>query len=591
MAYFRGSSRDLQSRAAQSASTENQIYTPLPILLSQDAKNPGQQRTELPPRYSQPRRLYDYSYVDPTEIWLIGQDFMVPGKQTYDLPPKAAARSRDYTHIDQAQLPDLVGTDFMVPGQQTYALPEPAPARARDYSLTDQAQIPQLVGQDFMVPGAQLTPPNPRGPQRCVEFPVGYNLTVWLDLANQTMPVGKSTFETDTPRGYARARDYTFLDQAQLPDLVGTDFVVPGEQTFDLPPRRAARAQDYTWVQSFELAVYQEIPEGQQSTALPPAPYARSRDYTFVDQAQLPDLVGTDFMVPGEQLSGNAPRGYARASDYTWLATGTPILDFQTSAVPPPGKSTDATALPPRQYARARDYSFTDWTFIGLIGTDFMVPGDQTYALPTPRAARAVDYTWLVTGVPILDFNVNANNIPPGEQSVDLPPKAQPRARDYTWINRLPNLIGQDAMAPGKSTDATALPPRGPQRARDYTWLQTYPLHIYEQLPVGDSTAQTELPPRAYQRMRDYTFLHLTDTQLIGQDFRVPGVQAFTNDLPPKAYARMRDYTTLLRVNLAELATETRLGKHTVTDHASFVHTLSDRPSFLHTVGDLPRLT
>jgi hypothetical protein len=43
-----------------------------------------------------------------------------PGLSTFimDLPPRARPRMRDYTFVDNAQIPQLLGLDFMVPGKQ-----------------------------------------------------------------------------------------------------------------------------------------------------------------------------------------------------------------------------------------------------------------------------------------------------------------------------------------------------------------------------------------------------------------------------------------------------------------------------------------
>jgi hypothetical protein len=162
------------------------------------------------------------------------------------------------------------------------------------------------------------------------------------------------------------------------------------------------------------------------------------------------------------------------------------------------------------------------------------------------------------------------------------------RSRDYTFLHATDQqLIGQDSMVPGKSTDATALPMRAAARSRDYTWLQSMPLHIYQQLPPGQSTANTELPPRGPLRLKDYTFLDLTKQNLIGQDFMVPGQSTLrTDNLPPRAYPRLRDYTYLVRFDLPELAASLHPGKQTVTDRALYEHTLSNRALYVHTVSD-----
>lgn len=59
-----------------------------------------------------------------------------------------------------------------------------------------------------------------------------------LTTDGHAIPDGKSVFPTVRPTpARARMRDYTYIYQAQLPNLIGTDFMVPGAQTLSLPPR------------------------------------------------------------------------------------------------------------------------------------------------------------------------------------------------------------------------------------------------------------------------------------------------------------------------------------------------------------------
>jgi hypothetical protein len=509
---------------------------------------PGKQFTDLPPKA--PARSRDYTFIESLDNRLIGTDAMVTGVQSTANPP--AGRPRAAQLYDPGVNLTLALSAIGPVGQSTFATdlpPKPAP-RSRDYSFTDSLFAP-LIGADAMVTGTQSTALPPKGPARAATLSdPGYNLTVWLDLAAQAIiGPGKQTSNTELPpRAPQRSRDYTFTDSLFIP-LIGADAVNPGQQFTELPPKALARQRDYTWLQSFALPVYGELPFGQQSQPNPPRAAQRA--------ASLPD---TPYNLT------------------VWL-------DFAAAQIPGPGKSTDATALPPRPYARSRDYTFVYPAQTQLFGQDALVTGAQSTALPPKGPQRAAslydpgtNYTLaLAASVGIV-----------GVQSTDLPPRGQMRSRDYTFLHATDQqLIGQDSMVPGKSTDATALPMRGPARSRDYTWLQTMPLHIYQQLPPGQSTLDTELPPRGPLRLKDYTFLDLTKQQLIGQDFMVPGQSTFrTDNLPPRAYPRLRDYTYLVRFDLPELAASLHPGKQTVTDRALYEHTLSNRALYVHTVSD-----
>jgi len=609
---------ELPPRASPRSRDYSYVYqAQIPNLVGQDAVNPGEQFTDLPPR-AYPRSR-DYTFLKSFELGVFQE--LPPGDQSTALPPRAPARSRDYTYLWPAQT-QLIGQDAMATGEQSTELPPRAPARQRDYtwlqsfelnvfqelpygqqatalppraapraaSLSDpganftlaldaaaQATIPvgqssldlpprstarsrdytwlhpsdtQLIGQDALVTGVQTTALPPRGYARAASLSdPGANYTLALDLAAQAiLPQGKATFEAELPpRGPARSRDYSFEYQAQIPNLVGTDATVTGRNTFgtELPTRAPSRHRDYTWLQSFSLSAFQELPYGAQ-------------------------------------LTGNAPRGYQRAASlYDPLANNTLIPDFIAAQAPPPGKTSRDTELPPRGYLRSRDYSFVHPADVQLIGQDAMATGQSTLAsdLPPRAPSRQRDYTWFQTyDLPIFEqlpagaqlsgnaprgyarasslyepgenFAIELSQVqgPLSQQVTELPPRGAQRSRDYSFTDQaiVPQLIGQDAVNPGKSTDATALPPRGPQRSKDYTWLQSMPLHVFQELPPGDSTLVTESPPKGPLRLKDYTFLNV-NVGYIGQDtmYGAPGevpTYDWPNPIPYRRPINVRDF-------------------------------------------------
>jgi hypothetical protein len=559
------------------------IYDPgsnqIPLLISEQAPFiPPPLATELPPRSA--ARSRDYTWTQRFELSVFGE--LPFGQSTpSDLPPRTTKRIQDYTWLQRFELSVYGELPF---GQQTTdSLPPRAAPRSRDYTWKASSQPYYLAGEVAPM-GVQSFELPPRGRQRGADLSTPYNDTIWLDLAAQeVIGPGKSTDKTELPaRGPARSRDYSFEYQAQIPNLVGTDATVTGRSTFgtELPTRAPSRHRDYTWLQSFGLSTFQELPYGAQ-------------------------------------LTGNAPRGYQRAASlYDPLANNTLIPDFITAQAPPPGKGSRDTELPPRGYLRSRDYTFIHPADIQLFGQDAMVTGRSTLAsdLPPRVPSRQRDYTWLQTyGLPTFEqlpagaqlsgnaprgyarasslyepgvnflVELTSVGLPPGVQSTDLPPRGVLRSRDNTWLQSyqlpifeqlptgqqntdnlpprstarsrdytfewdqdVPLLIGQDAVNPGKSTDATALPPRGPQRSKDYTWLQSMPLHVFQELPPGDSTLVTEGPPKGPQRLKDYTFLNV-NVRYIGQDtmYGAPGevpTYDWPNPIPYKRPINIRDF-------------------------------------------------
>lgn len=454
MPFTPGWNPDRQARVARDAQTQELVHGPLPLLssggaptvvefdwtnpsfsvrdqvaraavLSQNASQVhgfiaatfpattaslpiGAQSTDLPPRAVARSRDYSIGVAFPIE--LLGQDAVNPGAQSVELPPRAAARARDYS-VTAAFPLELIGQDAMTVGRQsTDTLPPRAPLRARDYSIT-VAFPPELIGQDNLPPGRQLTGPAPAGPLRASTLSeTGVNLTVELTAAPPVFPCGQSTASSDLPpRAAARARDYSIAASFPL-ELIGQDqlFGAAGQtRAFDwpLPVRGALRSfAVYDPGQNETLYLLQGgaavLPVGQQSAELPQRGPARAREYGQATSGT--GYIGQDriYGAPGEAPSYDwpNPRAAQRARDYTWLQS-LPLYVYQQL---PPGQSTGASELPSRGPRRLPDYTFTASVRLQLIGQDVMYgrPGEvPTYdwQLPTPRAPRMRDYSWMQT--------------------------------------------------------------------------------------------------------------------------------------------------------------------------------------------------
>lgn len=548
--YYIGSTGDRQSRRAVISQDIGQVDGLLPSLAAQGVAPVGDTTlsTRNPPLGYRRAREYTWEASGPP-FYLAGELAPV-GKQSTELPPRAPARSRDYSFACDL-FPPLIGADAVNPGQQSTSLPPVGPARERDYTWTQTFELPVFA----------------------------------------EIPYGQQTTDNLPPRRVPRAREYTYTETL-FAALIGADAMVPGQQlTVPAAPARA-RCASYdpgtnttVWL---DLQAQAVIGPGKSTaqTDLPPKAPARQRDYSY-SETLFGGLIGQDAMTAGVQ-STTLPT--PRAPRSVWFDQGTNVtvwLDFAAQQVPPPGQSTADTELPPRGYARSRDYSYTETIFAPLIGADALVTGLQSLALPPARPARAV---WFDPGQNFtLDLDLS-NVAPPGDSTLStrIPPNGPPRARDYTQARGFPpELIGQDQLPVGDSTAQTELPPRGAARARDYTWLQTYPLHVYESLPVGDTTAPTELAPRAYQRMREYTFLDETRRQLIGQDAMVVGQPWLdTDNLAPRAYQRARDYTQIVRFDMSSVAALSRPAFHTLSDRALYIHQVTDRALYSHQLTD-----
>jgi hypothetical protein len=103
-------------------------------------------------------------------------------------------------------------------------------------------------------------------------------------------------------------------------DTQGQKPVGKGSDLSALPPKAAARARDYTWLQSLPLLTTQILPAGEssQQTEGPPRGPLRARDYTFLDLTKR-HLIGQDSMTVGEStfISDLPPRAYPRAQSLT----------------------------------------------------------------------------------------------------------------------------------------------------------------------------------------------------------------------------------------------------------------------------------
>lgn len=238
------------------------------------AQPPGAQSFDLPTR--QAARSRDYSFSASYFAGLIGKDALNAGAQLSGNAPAGPRRATEYTFVASFPLL-LIGQDTLTPGGQSFDLPPRAPARLRDYGQTFAFPL-ELIGKDQLPVGdstasSELTP---KGPARARDYTWLQSLPLYVYAQ---LPPGQSTSDTElAPRAPARLPDYSFLSALKA-QFIGKDtlFGQPGEvQAFDwqLPPRAAPRAVDYSWTQTFS-----------RGSGIPP------RDLQYIVSAPMPKWV------------------------------------------------------------------------------------------------------------------------------------------------------------------------------------------------------------------------------------------------------------------------------------------------------------
>lgn len=317
----------------------------------------------------------------------------------------------------------------------------------------------------------------------------------------------------------------------------------PGVQAFDLGPRAALRARDYSHLQTVPLNLLGQdaMVTGEQSEDLPPRAAARLRDYSIAASFPL-ELIGQDALTVGIQLSGPAPAGPRRASTLGETGSNQTVELSASLPVVPYGQSTELSALWPRAYGRARDYSIAAGFPLELIGQDAVAPGQQLTG-PGPVAARRAS----TLSEPGTNFTIILSAAPPiipQGQSTDLsalPPRSAARARDYSLAASFPlELVGKDQFygVAGEPLQLDWQNPRGPLRARDYGWIQSY----MPVVPMGQTTDESALAPRS--AARTYAVYdpgqNLTILQPVITASLPPGVQV--TDLAPRSPQRAKEY-------------------------------------------------
>lgn len=565
------------SRARESVISQDlgQWDTPLPSLFGKDAFPPGNSTadTRLPPsqyvnRAKQAfiaRQSADAGQWDSAiPVLLPVSTTFPPGIQAAEFLPRKPARAVDYAWIRSFPL-ELIGKDSSG-GSQQYNLP-PLVNTSRQSSIARDSQAQLQSGLALKNP---TTPALPTGKGIVTELPpaktqAGRDFTFvgWFSYTlSAVVTPGQSTTDLPTRKNPGLA-NYTWI-QNTLPYNSTPDQFAVGGQVSVLPSRAVpSRNYEIGYRQSLLLNAQVAVqPPGvtvldQQARVTP-----RSRDYSFV-QSYFSGLIGQDVLPAGDQISGNTPPSQKRSVDYTFVASfpleligqdvlssGEQVYDLPNRnavRIPTnyePGEAALALTqlnpcgdswmiLPPRGPLRINDFTYIDTYFLGLIGQDSLVTGEQLSGNTPPAPLRSRDYTWIQTPSLLLVQPIQ----PYGQQSFELPPRGAKRAVDYTWVQSFPlELIGQDQLNVGQSL--YVLPPQATPRSRDYTWIQS--IQIVEP-PVGQSTELTALWPRKQARLNDYTWTQNLLPVLSGQDQFNPG--QIIDQLPPKAAPRARDYS------------------------------------------------
>lgn len=178
--------------------------------------------------------------------------------------------------------------------------------------------------------------------------------------------------------------------------------------------------------QSAISVVFSHSPSGQQLSGNPPRGPRRASDYTYIFANPLV-LLGQDAVNPGARVYDLPPRGAPRAATLSDPgANAIPLLTLPPPSIPD-GKTSFPADLSPRAPARARDYTYTAWTFRGLLGQDALVSGQQSFALPPIAPGRLRDYAWFVP-FPVRTA-VTPPSLPAGAQSFALAPLGKQRVR------------------------------------------------------------------------------------------------------------------------------------------------------------------
>jgi hypothetical protein len=478
-----------------------------------------------------------------------------PGQGTFDTRRPAAYLAKTFRYpvydanTGSAFLPEQP-SGGIPPGQATLDTRRPIAFARPPYRLASydanagNALIPELVGQDasggsqnWELPWVYYT--TRRGSTALYTIAAG-NPSLYGAVVQASLPVGEQQTGLP-PRAPVRAIDYSWVQPVPL-NLLSQDAMDAGAQSFDLPPRGAARATPdvYTTADSSEFWMLADsVNPGQQAVELPPRAPARARDYTFTDASEV-WLFGTDAMLVGAQHSALPPVGALRSRDYS-LTQSFPLALIGQDALNAGAQSDE---IPPRAAGRLRDYSITAGLVPDLVGADAMVSGRQSCDLPPIGQLRARDYSW-VPPLNLCCLTTVVQQIPYGQQLTDsLPARAAARARDYTHTaDLIPNLIGQDALNAGAQSFALA-PSPSPLRARDYSIVAAFPLVLIGQDAVAAGKQSFDLPPIAALRARDYSFvppINLSCLTTVVQ--QIPAGQQSTDSLPPRAPTRARDYS------------------------------------------------
>lgn len=346
--------------------------------------------------------------------------------------------------------------------------------------------------------------------------PLPQSWTLNLVLSTLSRPIFSKQFYDLAPRAYPEPATRTWNWSYNL-NLVGQDQLPTGVDVYDLPPRPYP-PPGLTWIQSFELPVFQQLPIGAEISDLVPRPYPEPATRTWAFAFNL-NLIGKDRLPTGDQffdLSPIAPLQILPRS-WTWnynlnlIAQDALVTGEQRFDLPPKG---------PEYPISLRSWiAFSPLTFIPAAA-----PFNQE-DWPLPGRYTPIQQSWA--------FSLLTSTLLPlpyGYQLYDLAPRThpEPRVRAWAWNYNL-NLIGQDVLTVGEQV--TDLVPRPYPEPATRTWTAWFNLNLIgrDRLLVGKQV--TDLTPIAQPQILPRSWTWSYNLNLTGQDQLPTGEQRY--DLAP----------------------------------------------------------
>lgn len=325
------------------------------------------------------------------------------------------------------------------------------------------------------------------------------------------------------------SRSYSFLSGINL-DLIGQDAMVPGKQSTELPKANPPTS----WQPSY--------------------PTAWAWSYNL-------NLIGKD-QLPAGQRHYETPKGFQLTS---WIRTWTHFEPLTITGVLPIGARSYET---PQRFPATSWPASWAWSYnLNLIGKDTLPAGRQiaepgrAYPYPLDLRTTTLNLSFLLQRPPIAQYDwplpVPQHRILQSWVTPSAPfwlrkpflqtewplPTAPWRSPSLsTWVDPFKiNLIGQDAMAPGRQS--TELAPGVPLTSWIRTWTKSaLPIVLPTPLPVNQYDWPLPVSPRPAHQLR--TWEYSINLNLLGKDVMTPGgiIDRRPREAPPPVPSWTRSF-------------------------------------------------